>query len=93
MNRKEYDSFTAAFTSFMEREELTNLSPTDQQWETFFTWRPCECCGRPQGGDRVECSGWSSTKKDIMGPYDVCADCVHYAEYGQLDDLTMLDLG
>jgi hypothetical protein len=59
--------------------------------EHFFSWRPCECCKRQLGGDREHATGYNPTTKEIQ-EYSVCQDCLYYAEYGQLDDTTMLEV-
>jgi hypothetical protein len=62
-----------------------------QMQEPWFSWRPCECCGTRLGGNREHATGYNPTTKEIQ-EYDVCMDCIYYAEYGQLDDQTMLDI-
>jgi len=42
-------------------------------------------------GDRYHCSGYCPESKEVYF-YDVCCDCLYYAEYGQLDDVTMMDM-
>jgi hypothetical protein len=59
--------------------------------EPFFSWRPCDCCGRPLGGDREHATGWNATTEEIQ-EYTVCTDCIYYAEYGRLDDTTMMEV-
>jgi hypothetical protein len=60
--------------------------------EPWFSWRPCECCRRSLGGNREHATGYNPTTKEIQ-EYDVCEDCIYYAEYGQLDDMTMDEIG
>jgi hypothetical protein len=48
-----------------------------------FSWKPCECCGSPLGGDRfraVKCS----TYTDDMSDYSVCIDCIAFIANGDL---------
>lgn len=59
--------------------------------ESYFSWTPCDCCGRPLGGDRYHATGYHRPTNDVY-EYEICVDCVYYAEYGQLDDMTMLDI-
>lgn len=96
MNKREYTAYVDEFWDFMGREGLANLStlPTadGDSSEPYFSWRPCECCGRPEGGDRYDCNGYIPVMGEIGGPYSVCTDCVYFAEYGQLDDMTMLEV-
>lgn len=91
MTTSEYAEYEAAVKHFFEREGgVRNLSPMGDQ-EGFFSWRPCECCQRSEGGERFQCNGYNPETKEIL-EYDVCIDCVYYAEYGQLDDTTMMDM-
>ena len=92
MTKPEYEAYQKAVAAFFEREGLANLSSitdTEGNCESFFSWRPCECCGDPLGGDRERCNGYAPVTKEIK-EFTVCMDCVYYAEYGQLDDTTML---
>jgi hypothetical protein len=59
--------------------------------EPFFSRSPCDCCGTSLGGDREHATGWNPTTKEIQ-EYTICTDCVYYAEYGRLDDTTMLEV-
>ncbi len=90
MTRKDYTEYQEAVAAFFANEGISNLSATDA--ESSFSWRQCECCGSTLGGDRYECTGYHSTSGDVF-EYEVCSDCVYYAEYGQLDDMTMMDMG
>jgi len=95
MNRAEYTDFENRFADFMEREGLSNLSTVSEEdgcTEPSFSWHPCDCCGRSQGGDRYDCNGYNSNTREVQDGYSVCVDCVYYAEYGVLDDQTMMDV-
>jgi hypothetical protein len=59
--------------------------------EPSFSWRPCDCCHRPLGGNREFATGYNPTTKEVQ-EYEVCTDCAYYAEYGQLDDTTMMEI-
>ncbi len=90
-NQKDYDEYKARVKDFFERENLNVMS--DSGKEAFFQSSACECCGRSLGGDRYEVEGLTNSKPygaEIF-EYDVCTDCLYYNEYGQLDDMTMLD--
>ena len=93
-NKQDYMEYQKAVNDFFKREGIMNLSPVcneDETNEPFFSWTPCECCGRPLGGDRETCSGYNPKTKEVY-EYDVCLDCVYYAEYGELDDMTMMSI-
>ena len=62
----------------------------DYQQEPFFSWRPCEVCQTRLGGNRIDASGYSRT--GVIYEFVICTDCEYYAEYGQLDDMTMMDM-
>ena len=93
MTLLEYRDYETSVKSFFNREHINHLSPIKQDWEPYFTWRNCNCCSRSLGGDRVECNSFNNKTKKIVGTYEVCMDCYYYAEYGQLDDMTMLEIG
>jgi len=93
MTREEYTSYEKRVAAFFEREGITNLSTDyEKNGEAYFSWRPCDCCGTPLGGNRKHATGYNPTTKEIY-EYEVCQDCIYYAEYGQLDDMTMLGIG
>lgn len=96
MNNQEYKEYEANVADFFKREGITNLSTvydeeTGENDEPSFSWGPCQCCGSTLGGDRYKCNGYNPTTKEVQN-YTVCTDCVYYAEYGQLDDMTMMDM-
>jgi hypothetical protein len=90
MNRKEYQQYESRVRSFMQAEGIRNLT-RDMDAENHFSWSPCDCCERPLGGDRMDASGYNPETKEIY-KYQICPDCEYYAEYGCLDDMTMMDL-
>ena len=63
----------------------------DSLEEPFFSGEWCDCCGTHLAGDRYKASGYNPNTKEIYD-YEVCPDCLYYAEYGRLDDMTMLDI-
>lgn len=105
MNKQEYQEYEASIADFFEREGIGNLSAelgddVDHECviceetvgcEPSFSWRSCECCGSHLGGNRYHATGWNPETKEAYC-YEVCADCIYYDEYGQLDDMTMLEI-
>lgn len=89
MTKEEYAKFTAAVEKFFEQEGIENLSATGD--EEYFSWRACDCCSRNLGGMRQDANGYNAEHQEIF-EYSVCVDCLYYAEYGQLDDQTMMDM-
>ena len=61
-----------------------------------FSWSPCELCGSTLGGDRYEVGGWTYPEggdhNTILVTCEVCTDCYHWMEYGDLDDQSLIDL-
>lgn len=90
MTKKEYLDYQERVADFFERQRVENLS-ADSDSEPYFSWRPCDCCNRPLGGDRYPATGYNREAGEVY-EFEVCPDCVYYAEYGQLDDQTMLDI-
>jgi len=86
-------AFQKRVENFMESEGINclNIDPEGDQ-EPHFTWSRCECCKRPLGGVRYNCVGFNPEKHQVQGPYEVCPDCLYYIEYGQLDDMTMMNI-
>ena len=60
--------------------------------EPFFSWSSCDCCNRPLSGDREHASGCNRDTGEVQEYSGVCQDCLYYAEYGKLDDMTMLNV-
>lgn len=91
----DYAEYQRIVGNFFKREGINNLSGiTDESGNTEtdeFSWRPCECCRRSLGGARVHANGYNPETKGIQD-YWICVDCEYYAEYGRLDDMTMMDL-
>lgn len=59
--------------------------------EPYFAWWPCECCSRSLGGNRYHATGYNRDA-DTIQEYQICTDCMYYAEYGQLDDMAMMEI-
>lgn len=96
MNKKEYAEYEAAVADFFEREGINCLSADMDKYEEgcvepHFSNSPCDCCGGLPGM-RTDCSGYNPETEEVQDGYSICADCDYYAEYGQLDDTTMLDV-
>lgn len=90
MKKEDYEKYKKNVAAFFEREGINNLSIKENCEDSFFTWQHCECCnGLP--GSRYDSSGYNPTTKEVYD-YQVCPDCIYYAEYGQLDDSTMLEI-
>jgi len=83
----DYDEFKVRVARFFERENLKIFS-SDYN-EPYFSHNNCECCNRSLGGDRFDMIGLTNDNEQFK--YEVCSDCLYYNEYGQLDDMTMLD--
>ena len=58
--------------------------------EASFSWSACDCCGSTLGGDRHPAHGWLDKQ---LVHLSVCNDCLYYINYGQLDDMTMAEVG
>ena len=96
-DKEDYEEYKRRVHQFLEHNLITTLNPvfdeeTGEWHGSEFSWTPCECCGRALGGERVEADAYSQIRDEIVGPFEVCYDCIHFLEYEQLDDLTMLDV-
>ena len=65
--------------------------------EPSFSDSPCGLCGSTLGGDRHPAHGTHKdpcygTQADDIVHFDVCGYCYYYIEYGQLDDMAMMDM-
>lgn len=90
----DYAHYKARVEHFLDTEGVRHISPVSNaegNIEEFFSWRPCDCCQRRLGGNRMECSGYVPQSQEVVR-FNLCTDCVYYLEYGKLDDQTMMDL-
>ncbi len=55
-----------------------------------FSRSECEACGSTLGGARYAAHGRNEASEIIH--FDVCADCLYFLNYGQLDDTTMMEM-
>lgn len=104
---QDYALYEEAVARFFASEGINNLSLESAEYPDrearcqvcnevvdcfpFFSWRACDCCGRNLGGDRYHATGWNDKLGEAFC-YEVCQDCIYYAEYGRLDDMTMRNL-
>ncbi len=105
MNKTEYKDYEGKVSAFFEAEGITNLSrviPENEEVygecltcndlisiDESFSSQPCDCCGTTLGGSRIHASGFNFKTQEIQC-YHICTDCEYFAEYGQLDDMTMI---
>ena len=68
-----------------------DMTDDEKDCEPFFSWSSCDCCRSNLGGNRHHATGYNATTKQIYC-YSICDDCVYYAEYGRLDDQTMMEV-
>lgn len=93
MTLQEYKEYQKDVENFFKKEGINNLSPdSGDDNEPWFSWRHCDCCGTHSGGDRMGATGWNPAAREVQEYEAVCMDCIYYAEYGQLDDMTMSDM-
>lgn len=90
MTKKEYTQYEADFAEFMSHG-LNNLSTKSECNEPYFSNSPCVVCGALPGG-RYDCDGYNGQTQEVEEYEGVCQDCVYYAEYGRLDDTTMMEI-
>lgn len=104
MDKEQYQDYEKAVKAFFDREGINNLSIAtseetpvccacneEHSFEPYFSWESCECCGDTAGGNRYHANGYNPKDQEAYC-YEVCSDCIYYAAYGQLDDMTMLEI-
>ena len=57
-----------------------------------FSASSCEICGSPLAGGRFAVALIEPGTERESLIYSACADCMYYVEYGQLDDMTMMEI-
>jgi hypothetical protein len=102
MTYAEYVHYCESFNAFMEKEGMCNLSTSPYKCpechkdsgqfspEPDHTCRPCNCCDRSTG-ELWNANGWSGRDQEIK-EFRICRDCEYFAEYGRLDDMTMMEV-
>jgi len=95
MTKQKYQDYCKKVERFFKDNDLNNLTrkhdeETEESAEEYFSWQSCDCCGTTLGGNRIEADGYSE-KNGIM-EFEICTDCEYFAEYGRLDDMTMMDI-
>jgi len=90
--KEDYAEYEERVKAFRESEHYQFHYDVDENADSHFSYAPCECCNRPLGGDRYNIKIASTENHTEHLEYCVCVDCYYYLEYGQLDDMTMMDL-
>lgn len=95
MTSQQYREFQEKFAEFMRVNHFDSLHFTDE--EGFFSHMPCDCCNRKKSaGTRYTVTGLTETNHGVgimsVETFDICQDCVYFAEYGKLDDATMQEI-
>lgn len=95
-----YNSGTDVHVDGAEVEELLNNTfvlrkviteaDVDERSAGFMTSLPCDICGNDVDGEKVRAHAWDETGALIH--LNVCNDCVHFEQFGQLDDQTMAEV-
>jgi hypothetical protein len=88
--KEKYKAYQDRVDEFFRLEDLKLLVEKDLEADAAFSWEPCECCKRPQGGLRHTMIGVTNTNTRFE--YQVCPDCLYYNEYGELDDTSMMEV-
>lgn len=96
MTRTEYAEFQARHLGFKNSYKVQQMSGSG---ETVYEFRTCPCC--LGAADRFELTtgvklyrgdGARRKRPDVVAMGLVCEECLYYEQYGQLDDMTMLDI-
>ena len=91
MDKKQYQIYCEKAHKFFKDNNCHHLSIIEDK-EAYFSHLNCDCCKRNLGGDRYDCNSFDYSTREITGPFSICIDCFYFAEYGQLDDMTMMEI-
>lgn len=87
--RKRYAEYEAAVAAFYKAEGIECLTAnTAGDSEGYVSSHGCDCCGDSQQQILHSAQGYNRDR-DVIQPYEICEDCLYYAEYGRLDDTQM----
>ena len=89
MTKDEYTAYEKTVKDFFDSEGINCLS--DNTIESYESETACDCCNTHLFGKRYDASGYNPKTNEAL-KYSVCFDCLYYAQYGQLDDMTMMDM-
>jgi hypothetical protein len=93
MNAKEYREYQESVHDFFDKEGITHLSiQSEDDYEPSFSSESCDCCGTYLGGDRYTCNSYNPKTKEVQSDYSICPNCYYFAEYGKLNDQTMMNI-
>lgn len=93
--KEEYQKYQASVESFLKRNNVKagcysqSTLNGEPLTEEFSSW-PCECCSRRLAGAREQYKFACENKSYFEA--NICLDCVYYLAYGQLDDMTMINI-
>ncbi len=89
----DYERYKKAFALGTEGFAIVAAKNTEDCHGDNFSWQSCEICNRQLGGNRKTVCMTNPGHGHEVVEVEACGDCVYFAEYGQLDDMTMLDHG
>jgi hypothetical protein len=70
--------------------EYPGISPVD--YEPFFSWQSCDCCGSSYGGNKTEHAYYDHEADEVIKGFSLCEDCTEYVAYGRPNDLALMDI-
>ena len=91
MEKQEYKEYCKTVHKFFKDNNCHHLSIIEDK-EAYFSWASCDCCNTKLGGDRYDCNSFDYSTREITGPFSICTDCFYFAEFGELDDTTMMEM-
>jgi hypothetical protein len=90
MTKAQYQEYRTAVAQFLAHSGIVSYATTDDRG---FSWFPCQCCLTTSGGNRVTLQGIGEAARGCLDlEYSICTDCEYYLAYGQLDDMTMMNM-
>lgn len=87
MTKAEYNAYVSRF-----KDGTSGLIHISTDGDEYFSWSPCHICHRDEGGNRENAMGVIVLTDEVIDIGGICPDCAYYLEYGQLDDMTMMEM-
>lgn len=72
--------------NFLKKNNVNCCNPIDNEPESHFSWRGCDCCQNGLGTSVYDCHGYDSKAEQIVDLGQVCHECLCYFANGECDE-------